>query len=36
MNWMQELSQDKNLQETLTRFFNQYGFSGLNEALLLY
>ena len=36
MNWMQELSQDKNLQETLTRFFNQYGFSGLNVALLLY
>lgn len=36
MNWMQELSQDKALQDILNRFLNQHGFSGLEEALLQY
>lgn len=36
MNWMLELTQDKVLQDTLTHFLNQYGFSGLKEALLQY
>lgn len=36
MNWMLELTQDKVLQDTLTRFLNQYGFSDLKEALLQY
>lgn len=36
MNWMQELTQDKSLQSTLSIFLNQYGLSGLKNALLLY
>lgn len=36
MNWMQELSQNKSLQNTLTIFLNQHGLSGLEDALRLY
>lgn len=36
MNWMQELTQDKSLQSTLSIFLNQYGLFGLKNALLLY
>lgn len=36
MNWMQELSNDKNLQVNLFYFLNQYGKSGLEQALQLY
>lgn len=36
MNWLQELTQSESLQNTLTTFLNQYGLSGLENALHLY
>lgn len=36
VNWIQELKQTKLLQDALTVFLDQYGFSGLEQALTLY
>ena len=36
VNWIQELNQTKLLQDALTVFLDQYGFSGLEQALTLY
>ncbi len=36
MNCIQELSSDINLQNNLSSFINQYGTSGLEQALQLY
>lgn len=36
MNWIHELEQSESLQNTLTTFLNQYGLSGLENALHLY
>lgn len=36
VNWIQELKQTKLLQDTLAVFLDQYGFSGLEQALTLY
>lgn len=36
MNWKHELEQSESLQNTLTTFLNQYGLSGLENALQLY
>lgn len=36
MNWIQEFSTNKNLYDNLSSFLNQYGISGLEQALHLY
>lgn len=36
MDWIQELTQAKSLQYTLPTFIEQYGLSGLEEAMRLY
>lgn len=36
MNWIQEFSSNKNLYDSLSSFLDQYGTSGLEQALHLY
>lgn len=36
MDWIQELTKDPNLNKTLTCFLQQYGLSGLEQALSIY
>lgn len=36
MNWLKELSSNKNLHANLSGFLEQYGLSGLEYALQLY
>ncbi len=36
MNWIQEFSTNKNLYDNLSSFLEQYGISGLEQALHLY
>lgn len=36
MDWIQELAQAKSLQYILSTFIEQYGLSGLEEAMRLY
>ena len=36
MNWFQEISEDKYLYSEFFAFLDQYGLSGLRQALLLY
>lgn len=36
MGWMQEIAQSESIQNTLTTFVDQYGISGLENALNLY
>lgn len=36
MNWLKEFSENKNLHTTLSTFLEQYGMSGLEDALQLY
>lgn len=36
MNWIQEFSTNKNLYDNLSSFLDQYGISGLEQALHLY
>lgn len=36
MNWLKELSENKNLHENLYDFLDQHGMSGLDNALQLY
>lgn len=36
MNWKQELSSNKSLQDTLSSFLGKFGISGLEQALLFY
>ena len=36
MDWIQELTKDPNLNKTFTNFLQQYGLSGLGQALSMY
>ena len=36
MDWLQEITNNKTLQNNLTRFLKTYGTSGLNQALAFY